>query len=163
HQSSRLREGGAGRQLLGSISFSVVRRRRPISVLPRWRTSPSRPNKRRSAPCPDGGYGPMWRVDLRRMCADITASPQLPVQRRLPTGGSNLCGTGTAAAGTRAPQKASLSLAKDARADSLEVDVLGSTPALPPAAVGGKACLMARAGDHAIAPARLAISASIQA
>src|SRR5262249_639475 len=78
-------------------------------------------------------------------------------------GGSNLCGTGTAAAGTRAPQKASLSLAKDARADSLEVDVLGSTPPLPPAAVGGKACLMARAGDHAVAPARLAISASIQA
>src|SRR5262249_44701091 len=63
----------------------------------------------------------------------------------------------------RAPQKASLSLAKDARADSLEVDVLGSTPALPSAAVGGKACLMARAGDHAGAPPRLAILAAIQA
>jgi hypothetical protein len=29
--------------------------------------------------------------------------------------------------------------------------------------VGRKACLLARAGDHAIAPARLGISASIQA
>ena len=58
-------------------------------------------------------------------------------------------------------QKASLSLAKDTRADSLEVDVWGFTPALPPAAVGGKACLMARAGDHAIAPARLAPNKSL--
>ena len=40
---------------------------------------------------------------------------------------------------------------------------LGFTPALPSAAVGRKACLLARAGDHAIAPARLGISASIQA
>src|SRR5215471_6160618 len=126
-------------------------------------TSPSSSNTRRSTPCADGCWGPKLRVKLRRVFSAITASRQLPVQRRLPTGGSNLCGTGTAVAGARAPQKASLSLAKDARADSLEVDVLGSTPALPPAAVGGKACLMARAGDHAIAPARLAISASIQA
>src|SRR5262249_60934611 len=65
-------------------------------------------------------------------------------------GGSNLCGTGTAAAGTRAPQ---LSLAKDARADSLEVDVFGSTPALPSAAVGGKACLIAPARGHRVATA----------
>src|SRR5262245_27290811 len=35
--------------------------------------------------------------------------------------------------------------------------------ALPSAAVGRKACLMARAGDRAIAPARLGISASTQA
>src|SRR5262245_40009706 len=65
----------------------------------------------------------------------------------------------------RAP-KASLSLAKGALADLHAV--LQLTPwalgqALPSAAVGRKACLMARAGDHAIAPARLGISASTQA